>query len=826
MSINQVVFSIIKKGFFRGYNFDVLKASETIDKSDINEIKNILKPIIAMLKNKEENKSKNIFSFFRLKSGNFCMLKCCINDLKNSFAQTLIFNEKLDFYPIELINSNIFIESLEDLEEKILLNLDNINPLNIISKDNIKDFLLRGRQLYFKRLLNAVIHCSETKNSIYIKNTDNNFIFLMASLHMCLSKSLSYNITFSTDTLLPIECLIYGVNSSYKSEELFFDFSSQNLPATADYEFSNFALNYYLGSNIDLINFNNFTEDCSYNVLDSKIDNCLYLYEIIRKNKNLKDEEKSVDISHLAPAFEFASENIPDDLILNIYNALESSLQVISRSVELNSLKPFSKFIFKATQKEKIPSFIDKNCYYFYAAIDIIAVKNYDYLNELLDIFNEIVNHFESISYAIFKNAVSKERIALLNVLLSRDEFKNRSGFYIYITIKSMISLGYSYSQAIKTEGLEKLLNQSFSVIYNDFEYISKILKICKDDIEYFINIVKLLYKYTENTIVSNLFIKQFINSIDTFNEKDIFIIRKKLIESDYENLIYEECIERLKNSNDVIQSFLSIEKDILSEFSNFNSKYINDIVKNFVELIPSERLLEQCKIILLKAEEGIYNLDDNILKILFNIFEDNLNFNNINDDLKDYVYKFKKLKSTKNIKTSPDIISMLYFIYSTKDKIENDYEIDDIISMSLDIEKLEINRYFDFINLSLPLVLCFIKSFNDHRKIIRYFDSFDMGEKFLNLYINKIDNLFTINKDKAYNALLHFIIYFFYCLEPKYKLSGEDEAIEFIRGNIKHIINNLPKDLFIKLKSDVPLEFETIGVSIPLQWNEMIKDA
>lgn len=822
MSINQAVFSIMKKGFFRGYDFDVLKASEAVDKYDINEIKNILKPIIAALKGKEENESKDIFSFFRLKSGNFCMLKCCINDLKNSFAHALIFNEMLSFHPVKLINSDIFIGSLEDLNDKALLDLDNINPSNIISKDIIKNFLLSSRQQYFKRLLNAAIYCSETKSSIYIKSSDDNLILLIASLQMCLPISLSYSITFSTDTLLPIECMIYGVDSSYENKELLFDFSSQAAPSAADYEFSNFALNYYLGSNIDLINFNNFTEDCSYNVLDSKIDNCLCLYEIIRRNKNLKDEEKNVDVSHINPAFEFASENIPDDVILNIYNALESSLQVISRSVELNSLKSFSKFIFKAAQKEKIPSFIDKNCYYFYAAIDIIAVKNYDSLHELLNVFEEIVKEFEDISYAILKNAVSKERIEFLNVLLSREELKNRVGFYLYIVIKSLISLGYSYSQALKIEGLETLSNQCFSVLYKESEYIPKILKICKEDMEYFVNVTELIYKNMEDTILPHLFIKQFIILIDNFSEKDKFIIRKKIIDSDYENIIYEECIERLKTLKDAVQSFLIIEKDILFEFPSFTSKYINDIVKSYVELLPSEKFLEQCKAILLKAEDGTYNLDGNVLKMLFSCFEDSIDFNNLNDDLKDYVYKFKKLKNLKNIKTSPDITTMLYFIYSAEGTIEKDYEIDDIISMPIEIEKLETNRYFDFINLSLPIALCSIKSFNDHRKVIRYFDVFDMGENFLNLYIDKIGNLFNENKEKAYHALLHFIIYFFYCLEPKYKLSGEDDAIESIRENLKHTIISLPKDLLERLKVDVPLEFEAIGVSIPLQWQEI----
>lgn len=245
-------------------------------------------------------------------------------------------------------------------------------------------------------------------------------------------------------------------------------------------------------------------------------------------------------------------------------------------------------------------------------------------------------------------------------------------------------------------------------------------------------------------------------------------------MESDYESIIYEECIERLKTSKDVLQSFLSIEKDILSEFPNFTAKFINDIIKNYFELIPPEKLFEQCKNILLKAESGIYNLDDNILKMLFNCFENGIDFNNLNEELKDYIYKFKKLKYLRNIKTSPDITEMLYFIYSAEENIDKDYELDDIISLPIETEKLEINRYLSFINLSLPIILCSIKSFNDHRKVIRYFDVFDMGENFLNLYIDKIDNLFEKNKEKAYNALLHFIIYFFYCLEPKYKLSGK----------------------------------------------------
>lgn len=156
---------------------------------------------------------------------------------------------------------------------------------------------------------------------------------------------------------------------------------------------------------------------------------------------------------------------------------------------------------------------------------------------------------------------------------------------------------------------------------------------------------------------------------------------------------------------------------------------------------------------------------------------------------------------------------------------MDKEYDFDDINLNYIDIENLDIERYLSYLNLILPYILCYIKSYIDHRKIIRFLDVYNMEEKFLIVYINKIKYLFEIDANKGYIAFLHFIIYFFYYLEPRYKLSGEDEAIDSVRKKITDILKELSKNILNKLNDDVKAEFNSIGVRLPLQWEDIYKE-
>lgn len=823
----EAFFRLIKKGILkRYYKIEILKASEMISKNDIDEIKNILKPIEELSKIENNNETKEIFSFLKLESGNYCIIKCSISSIENTFAHAIIFNEPLNFNPIELIESNIFIKSLDELKENNLISMEIEITETHISREKIKYFLLNNRVLYLNKLLNAFIYCNENKKSIYIYDTKDNIILWITSLSICLPNRFSNSLTFTTDDLIfKNGCMISGTCNTSSDKEYIFDFLNLNYPSLEfNYVFSNFAINSFLNDFSNLIKFNEFIEDCGYDNLDKNIDGCLMLYKIIQDN-TLNDEEKYKDTKHLKSAFEFASKNIKDNFLINIYNSLERHLQIISRSIDIDTIKPFSKFIFKTALNNKIPLFIDKNCYYFFAAIDIIAIKSSDNLSDLLNIYEEINNEFSDLSFAILKESISKERIEFLNALLARKELEDRSGFYLYITLKSLIVLGYTFKQATKNGAMEKLIKHCCYVISKDAEIIDKILKLCKEDIEYWVNIVYEIYQNTVGTIIFNIFIKLYIESINSFDENSLYIIRKKLMEMELDNLLFEECIERLNNYESLVEDFSIIERDILLEFPEFAKQYSNEIIKKYIMFLPSENIYNECKNILVKVIDGIYDISDDVLKLILNKLEDSIQFDNIDNDIKENITQIAKIKTSKKIKTNQNIIELLSLFFFLKENIYKDYDFDDINLNNIDIENLSTERYLSYLNLILPYILCYIKSYNDHRKIIRFLDIYNMNENFLVIYISKIKYLFKIDANKGYKAFLHFIIYFFYCLEPRYKLSGEDEAIDSLRNKIKDILNELSRNNLNKLNDDVKSEFNSIGVRLPLQWEEIYKE-
>lgn len=822
MKIYQLVMAYIKKGLLRHKVFDIVACSDGLCSYEINEIKRIFKP--EQPEDASNSSYEVIYSFLKLQSGKYCISKAGCTEGKPGeyFCHILIVDGYLPFYPVQTFGSDLFINSIENIKNASKLPvLESINPGNILTYEKVVEFIKQNRGADFKDMLNAAVDFEESRKPIFICDSEENKAMWIAALQMSLSVNLSHCLTYTTGSSHNCkEFVIKGLSSTdYPDTHGYvFDYFNGIMPFTNSYyEFSDLALRGFMESGEDIQKVKQFLEFTDCNKLNKDIDRCLSLYKMQNPGNT------NITPNLIKSGFEFAANIIPSDILEDMYKALEPSLEVISRSVDIYSAEPLGRFLFKTAANSKNARLMEKACYYFYASIDILVLKNTsDDLLNILKIYQDIKNEFDSISHVVMHYSVSAERINYLSVLLSRDELFVKSGFYLLMTINNLIELGYTYNQALKIEGMEKFIAGCSIHAAKNAEYSTGILETSGKNTEYFINIIAVLYEKLENKVIIESFIDTYISVIDTKDEKEAFSIRKRLCSLGLENLIFEECCTRLKKAKNPDEVFDKLYKEIFMELPEVTKLYISDVIKEYLNLLPAHKLYNECKDILKYIFEANLSLNDDALKFTISGFESGLLFTQFEADIKDIVTRLEKLKNTRGITTCPDITGLMAFALFAKEHLNEDYTLDEILYEPLDLEKLGKDIYDSYLKLCLPYVLGYAKSPVDHRKIVRLFNVFDSGCEFFIKYIDSIKLLLDNDRKKGYDVLLYFIVYFFYFLEPRYKLQGEVPLIDSIRLYIIDLLKTQPADMIMQLDSDMIEEFNRMGLSLPIQWKDM----
>ncbi|UZQ51435.1 hypothetical protein [Clostridium kluyveri] len=835
MAIKQLFYTSCKKGLSSGMGFQTYSMSEGITDEERKEIESYCVYVppdnLPTLPSREEIDELFPLSFssFKLKNNKYCICssKYIGRDYSgrygNYFCHVLISQKPWDFYPIEIYGSPVFREFLTDEEqnrEEILYlpELEEIPPGNIINFDTISQFIKKDavnkKRKGFIQLMESVLDYSESKKRIIYCDDKNNIPFWIGAVLMCIPKKLARQFSFTTYCYNPedLNYIICGVDKkgskfNFKESQKSYRYHIHNFSKESNYEvrcsssFIKLAEVGYTVSKEIFMPFIDFIGQFEYNFLDRDIDNCVNLYNIVKRGI-----EKS-NIENIKKALSFAISYKSIRAYYELFNLLDPNLDKISTQVDLELLEIITKFLFKAGLEIENRKYTTKTYEFFFNSIHYLLVDVEEIpLQDIIDLYHRIRN-LEQVSIEQFTRAsLNIDRIKNIEIYVRGGKVRHAK-FYFNTLARDIIifnnkcdtkSRKVLFSMDGESKNITILFNKCLEMLIKSPEDILDILSFFKKDYEYFAKIILRAY-YINNYSKRRNEVEKILAG---------FIIDEGNKDSQWKRKIYSQ-INRLDGAENFLFSIYSFELIENSDKENFFVNYCEEVFyffqdyrdKKFSEslelyLYNKDIPLEEYKNIIDYIDKGsIINLIcKNVLEKLFTDFEEKIGI----EDAEKENYIIEKSVDIKNrfkIKTPLSTVELLYI----GNKIQNSKEDNKVTllkKIKIDFSNMDEYKYEGYLRWFLSSICVYLKNAGEHFKVKKILWCEVYSDIFYNTYIDTLEDIIFTKKYKdvlraygieGYTVFLDFIIAVFKNME-----SMEKEAEEILDNRIIDILTRI----------------------------------
>lgn len=825
MKLKQLTFAY-ENSILVEKSFKIISKNDGIDDGDIWEIEERFKYIDEEVKQGLiETKQITNYSFFKLKSENRCLVKITFseNDLSEYSGHAIILEEgNFGCYPIELIGSKIFIENPEDIKNEILPELAHIEMGNKINLQNVTEFIKQSNASGLQDMIAAVLYFKKSNRPVTIIDNEDRICKWIAAIQMAFTVEQAHRIYFTTSRIFKENTgyTIYGENVEKSfdiNSQIIFDYKrgykskiegNLKFPRTAE-------LGYLISPDV-LTSFHRFLSAFNYREVDEEIEECFNLIQII------KGDISGITIDEIAGALAFVNDFADEKLALNIFQKIEPLMDKMDFSKDLNNVKTASLFIFRALKSTSNIVLINRGFYLFYNMMDSFILNNREVdENSFFSLYEEIKNMALERIKTFLKYSLDENRISyLLTITQDKDNIKFFK-IYVKMFLNNVMELGYSWNQAMLSENIEVLFDMAINKLIEIDYGIDEILEMAKKNEEYFIRLVIIFYNRIKSQKTMEFMFQNFVSIMKSLDKEKALGVRKTISKLGCQEIIFQEYKILLKESEDKVDFFKWYFENVFEKIQEYKIKYYSDAVKLYIFEMPAEALNDECSGILKAMLKNEIKLDYDSIVLLIKGFEYGLPLTKPSEETEAFILQLKNIKRTMGIKTSPDIINLIDLALWMEKNKQADYPIEEVLE-EIEIDNLDEKRFNEYMEWFMPLILTFCKTAEGHRKIIRTVNVFETNEELFERYIYYLEKLLLENDGIGYNVFLNFVVYFFFYLEPGYKLQGETETIEFIKKLLLNILEKKNKDFVIKFDSDLKDEFTRKNLSTPAQWNEM----
>ncbi len=834
MKVYQVIWTCRKMGVFPdiGVSLNTIAVSDGVLDNDIKELQNRFKIGVQYIDAVSIILDVPSYSFFKLKSGRYCI--CMAKDLPEKgdgfYCHGLIIEDGyLPFYPIQAVGSEVFRNGLNEYAKLDTLPiLSNIPVGDVIDYQNTESFIKPRIEKGFKDMLKSVTQSSKYNRKVHILDTNNNLYLWIAAIQMSFPIGLAHSITFSTfpkyDEVYMILC--HNLSNPIKPEEgsYIYDYRN-NIISRFEKEltFTKIVCTSYMVSRATITEFHKFLGQFDYKEIDEDIEGAYNLFMLCSLGEN------SIEGSSFKEAFEFALNYASQDMLDYLIEVLDTSLDSIVRKTPLCAAGSISKFMFKAALTTKRLVLMEKICGFFYTLIDhlVIDYKEPDF-DSIIDLYNDMIEFTEERAHAIYRYSINSDRIGYLVSILSKDCEVDKAKFYLDMTLRNLMELDYMWGQILAIDKMGIFMDMCINSIAGSEDYIESILRSVKDNDEYFVRVVVLFNNRIKYESVMKTFNETFAALLEEKQqdegEDSAINIRKQISNLKCGRLILEEYKIELIKSSDRIVYFENYCSKIFDAIPGYAEQFFSEAVNFYMMSLPNDNNYGESIKILKGYIDNEYTLSKDALKSLIEAFECGIDLLYFDDEQLEMLPDIKRIKRNMEINTIPDITGLADFeIWLKKSGVS--HTIDDIYEASLDLGSLDTRRYKNYITFCIPLIIDRVETIEDNRKLFRIFASDDSDEEFLENYIKTIENVLAYDRDKGKHMLLQFGVFFFFYLEPRYRMLEDEELSLKIKDSMVNIISKQPKSFIKEFNTDIKREFEKNGLSTPLQWNEIYKE-
>lgn len=843
MKVYQIILGYIKENL-SGINIEIKAVSRGMTNDDKDEIK---KHVMKININDGELHPQ-YYSFFKLMSGRFCVIS------GHAFEEGYIFHGLVlddgiwPFYPVQLIGSSVFDIKIEDVinENCELPILESVSEGSIITYEKAAEFIKPRLDHGFGDMVRAVVNYGTAKQPVVIVDAYENLCLWIASIQMAFTVEIAHNISFSIcSSATPDDaCIVQGTDHNIfdynmsNGDYVVYDYNNNLITRTGPvFKFMKIVNSGYLLSRATLKSFHDFLYLLSYKDLNDGIDDCYNLFVLCRLNgMNMGGRE-------IQSAFSFATDHVQDDLKEDIFHMIEPSFEKILRLPDVVWCEAAARFLFNSALILRKPVITERAVYLFYNMLDNLLFHRRDCdIGYIYNLYMKTADLNRGKIQAFFKYPLSKDNISYIYANLSKNEKANsqntdskaadgapinsilvlkRAAFCLKVILSCSIELGLLWDHMVRIDNMGILLDLCVNTVIESGRDVEEVFQISTYNEEFMARVAVLLYNRAKMPSVLSVLIQNFVEAMDKKDGSEALDIRKLIFSMECGRLLYDEFEYRLQMEIDKPRFFKGYWEDVFDKIPDYKNKYFSKAVKLYLEKLPYKDIYGESVIILKELAGGSVIIDDDALSLVIKGFEDSLPLSSSDDELKSLILLIKKLKKIRDIITVPNITGMMDLaIYLEEGNAFG--SIDEIINEPLDIERLDEKRYVDYLNRCLPMVVKYCSSPEDHKKVIRFFSREDMDSLLYSTYLHAIEDIILRDRQKGSELLLHFCIYYFYYMEPRYKMMGENELIEHIKSILTGIFANSSVAYIKEFDYNMKQEFESRGLSLPVQWKEI----
>ncbi|WP_027308333.1 hypothetical protein [Caloramator sp. ALD01] len=747
---------------------------DEINKDDLNRI-------VEMF-NLEEKNVGDTYTYFKLDSSDSVIIKSFLIDDKNAL-HIVLFDE---INPLNLIKENIFINTLEDVENLKREVEENFNY------DDAEEFL-KNRQ---DRSIKDIAYLLLKGEKVTIVDKVENHNKWLEAIYYCFNEASSKNITFTTNPYFKGDVRLYIFDENIQKSSYTFDFKRGIGPKLMiNTPYVKFIDSGVYASKKIYRTYMNFMEYFNYTLLDEELNNSYNLFLLLNVPNLIND---GVAIKE---ALKFLLKYIkPEERQAFIENYI-NSLDLLWDKVNSDIAEEFYLFMFKDIEHKK--GIYDR----------IVSIFYRSYFNILKEIvgFDSAVELFERML------ELNKEKPYFKTYVLDKTFFKFVEDFVdldvaneisLYIAVSCAVSSGLSYIQLKNIEGFNKTLTQGISD-----RIIKYILDKIEGDLDFAIGFIIDVEGILEAHIIRNKLYEIYKRESSEVKRS----IYKRLIEADKKELSFEIFKRGLEESEDAVKYFEEYRREILDYFMEYSKEYLGKIINEyFKSLNRQDRFQEAKKLLFEYIINTSYTINKEAECSIVQNFELGITLENYLEN-KELIEQVRAIKARKEIKTRIDM-SFLDVIYLIDDFSGEDFgELIDEIKYV--IKEYDIETSIRHRNIILYKVGKYLTNFEYHKAL---FDLFYEEEDILTYF-----EFIKINRrEESYKDILSsFIVYYLYYIEPKYRLlNREDKNTEIEDAIINELTTFKSKDLDY-FDEKIKETFQNLHLSIPVKWSIILNN-
>jgi hypothetical protein len=663
MEIQQLYYTSCRKGLSSGMGFQTYSVSDGITEAERKEIESYCMYVPPSNLPSQPTKDEIdklfpiAFSYFILENGKqaVCQAKYTGKDYSgrfgNYFCHVLLFEKgEMSCHPIQIYGAEVFKNRLTK-EEEITQQIESLQVLHqlplgdFITLDSVSEFLkgvaAAKRSKSFKNMMNAVIeYHKEHKKIIFCDDSENN-AYWIAAAQMCLPLKLSQLLTFNTYIFdgENTNYIISGTSGEgtkinfkdcsniYKYNA--FDFiNGYNSDLNHDFKFSKLAQVGLSISKDSLLPFIDFIDKFDYDMLDYEIDDCLHLYNMVKKGI------EKMDTDSIIKGIDFVNNYGSIETCKQVFMQIEPMLKKISGEVDIHSAEVISKFLFNIAMKTKNEIYIKNAFEFFFNALYFMVVDRENIqLEEIIELHDKIrvinsnkIDEFITYSFGSY-------RIDELYIYMEGAKARHAQ-FYLYTLFGNFIFYSHrmgntiSYESIIKNTALVKFIDRCIGILSFNKDEMKYITKSIYKNVEYFSNFMVMCYK---NAIVSG----------DLEKEKIVVQLLKDAKQENDEgwDLKVRNILSEIHGGGELLFKYFTYELNGAKDKSEY-LKILKLILSNCLKTTIDESLL--------------YNLINN--------FEKQLEVAYPEEEIVAIISAIRDLKKSRGIVTQPDVTGLVYF--------------------------------------------------------------------------------------------------------------------------------------------------------------------